>query len=76
MNCAPARPARRPLACRTRSRFAAAEDGRNGRILIVEDRANAADRMKVALGQQHVCDCIDDPGDLVTRLLARAAIAS
>ncbi|MCU0819334.1 MAG: PleD family two-component system response regulator [Beijerinckiaceae bacterium] len=49
--------------------IAAAEDGRNGRILIVEDRANAADRMKVALAQHHVVDCIDDPTDLVNRLL-------
>lgn len=48
--------------------IAAAEDGRNGRILIVEDRANAADRMKVALAQHHVVDCVDAPGDLVARL--------
>jgi two-component system, cell cycle response regulator len=49
--------------------IAAAEDGRNGRVLIVEDRANAADRMKVALGQHHVVECAAEPGDLVTRLL-------
>lgn len=49
---------------------AAAEDGRNGRILIVEDRANAADRMRLALAQHHAVDCIEDPGDLVAHLLA------
>lgn len=35
---------------------AAAEDGLNGRILLVEDRANAADRMSGALQQHHVVE--------------------
>lgn len=35
---------------------AAAEDGRNGRVLLVEDRANAAERMNIALQQHHVVD--------------------
>lgn len=36
--------------------LAAAEDGQNGRILLVEDRANAADRMSSALQLHHVVD--------------------
>ncbi|MCZ8187691.1 MAG: PleD family two-component system response regulator [Beijerinckiaceae bacterium] len=36
--------------------MAAAEDGQNGRILLVEDRANAADRMSAALKQHHVVE--------------------
>lgn len=51
---------------------AAAEDGRNGRILVIEDRLNAAERMKVALEQHHVVDCDRDPGDLVARLGSNA----
>ncbi|MGL5446880.1 MAG: PleD family two-component system response regulator [Rhabdaerophilum sp.] len=51
---------------------AAAEDGRNGRVLVIEDRANAADRMQVALAQHHVVDCDSDPGDLTVRLADNA----
>ncbi len=36
--------------------LAAAEDGQNGRILLVEDRANAADRLSAALKQHHVVE--------------------
>ncbi len=35
---------------------AAAEDGLNGRILLIEDRANAAERMCAALQQHHVVE--------------------
>jgi two-component system cell cycle response regulator len=51
---------------------AAAEDGRNGRVLVIEDRANAADRMQVALAQHHVVDCDAEPGDLTARLADNA----
>lgn len=51
---------------------AAAEDGRNGRVLVIEDRANAADRMQVALAQHHVVDCDGEPGDLPARLADNA----
>lgn len=37
--------------------IAAAEDGRNGRILMIEDRANAAERMAAPLAQHHVVEC-------------------
>ena len=36
--------------------LAAAEDGLNGRILLVEDRANAAERMIAGLQQHHVVE--------------------
>ena len=49
--------------------IAAAEDGRNGRVLIVEDRANAADRMKIALAQHHVIDSDDNVTDMPQRLI-------
>ncbi|MBN8534747.1 MAG: PleD family two-component system response regulator [Rhizobiales bacterium] len=51
---------------------AAAEDGRNGRVLVIEDRANAADRMQVALAQHHVVDCDNEAGDLPARLADNA----
>lgn len=35
---------------------AAAEDGLNGRVLLIEDRANAAERMSAALQQHHVVE--------------------
>ncbi|CAN1556669.1 PleD Response regulator containing a CheY-like receiver domain and a GGDEF domain [Rhabdaerophilaceae bacterium] len=49
--------------------LAAAEDGRNGRVLIVEDRANAAERMKIALEHHHTIDCDDQVSDLPVRLV-------
>jgi two-component system, cell cycle response regulator len=51
---------------------AAAEVGRNGRVLVIEDRINAADRMQVALAQHHIVDCDNDPGDLPARLADNA----
>lgn len=36
--------------------LAAAEDGLNGRVLLIEDRANAAERMSAALQQHHVVE--------------------
>lgn len=48
--------------------LAAAEDGQNGRVLLVEDRANAADRMSAALQQHHVVD-VEAHVDNVPRLL-------
>lgn len=51
---------------------AAAEDGRNGRVLVIEDRANAADRMQVALAQHHIVDCDSEAGDLPARLADNA----
>jgi two-component system cell cycle response regulator len=49
--------------------IAAAEDGKNGRILLVEDRANAADRMVIALQQHHVVETETDVTDFNTKLL-------
>jgi two-component system, cell cycle response regulator len=51
---------------------AAAEDGRNGRVLVIEDRANAADRMQVALAQHHIVECDGEAGDLPARLADNA----
>lgn len=51
---------------------AAAEVGRNGRVLVIEDRINAADRMQVALAQHHIVDCDSEPGDLPARLADNA----
>lgn len=51
---------------------AAAEVGRNGRVLVIEDRINAADRMQVALAQHHIVDCDNEPGDLPARLADNA----
>lgn len=47
---------------------AAAEDGRNGRILLLEDRANAADRMAVSMRQSHVVDVLSDPAALIPQV--------
>jgi two-component system, cell cycle response regulator len=48
--------------------MAAAEDGQNGRILLIEDRSNAADRMSVALQQRHRVEIEPDPAAAFRRL--------
>lgn len=47
---------------------AAAEVGQNGRVLLIEDRANAADRMSVSLQQHHVVEIEAQAGHAVNRL--------
>jgi len=42
-------------------REAIAEKGLNGRILIVDDRASAADRMAASLGDEHTVEIESDP---------------
>lgn len=48
--------------------LAAAEDGLNGRVLLIEDRVNAAERMSAALQQHHVVDVEIDASHAVRRL--------
>ena len=48
--------------------LAAAEDGRNGRVLLVEDRANAAERMMVALQHHHVVEIEAHPAEMLARI--------
>lgn len=48
--------------------LAAAEDGLNGRILLVEDRANAAERMAAALQQHHVVETASGAAGASARL--------
>lgn len=48
--------------------LAAAEDGRNGRVLLVEDRANAAERMESALSQHHVVESEARSDNTIARL--------
>ncbi|MCZ8183203.1 MAG: PleD family two-component system response regulator [Beijerinckiaceae bacterium] len=48
--------------------MAAAEDGQNGRILLVEDRANAADRMSAALKQHHVVEIEAHPQNVLPQV--------
>lgn len=47
--------------------LAAAEDGQNGRVLIVEDRPNAAERMRAALSQHHIAEIDGDVAEVVQR---------
>jgi two-component system cell cycle response regulator len=44
---------------------AAKEDGRNGRVILCEDRQNAADRMIVSMRQNHMVDHVADGSKLV-----------
>lgn len=46
---------------------AAAERGRGGRVLIVDDRRHSADRIAGALEQQHTVELEDDPNRSVIR---------
>ena len=46
---------------------AAAETGSNGRILIVDDRASSADRMRSALSQFHTVEAAQDPNAAIMR---------
>ena len=48
--------------------LAAAEDGLNGRVLLIEDRANAAERMSAALQQHHVVETEADATNVLARL--------
>lgn len=48
--------------------MAAAEDGQNGRVLLIEDRANAADRMSAALQQHHTVEIEAHAPEAMTRL--------
>ncbi|OYU50309.1 MAG: PleD family two-component system response regulator [Rhizobiales bacterium PAR1] len=48
--------------------MAAAEDGQNGRVLLIEDRANAADRMSAALQQHHTVEIEVHAPEAMTRL--------
>ncbi len=48
---------------------AAAEDGLNGRVLLIEDRANAAERMSAALQQHHVVEVEASAADVIARLV-------
>jgi two-component system cell cycle response regulator len=47
---------------------AAAEDGLNGRILVIEDRSNAAERIGAALQQKHTVDFEARPDAVVAKL--------
>jgi|APTNR8051073442_1049403.scaffolds.fasta_scaffold03125_9 two-component system cell cycle response regulator len=47
---------------------AAAEDGLNGRILIIDDRANSSERMASSLSQVHQVDVEADPQSALMRL--------
>jgi len=47
---------------------AAAENGHNGRILIVDDRASSTDRMSASLSQVHKVDVERDPQTALMRL--------
>jgi two-component system, cell cycle response regulator len=48
--------------------IAAAEDGLNGRILIIEDRGNAAERMSLGLQQHHVVEIEARAENVMARL--------
>jgi two-component system, cell cycle response regulator len=47
---------------------AAKEDGRNGRILLCEDRQNAADRMMVSMRANHIVDHVTDASKLIATI--------
>lgn len=47
---------------------AAKEDGRNGRILLCEDRQNAADRMMVSMRANHIVDQVADATKLISTI--------
>ncbi len=47
---------------------AAAEDGLNGRVLIIDDRSNSSERMAASLGQVHKTEIETDPQAALMRL--------